>query len=211
LRSRELPVYERWDAELNQELKNRWDTEHFAKRRLCTAWGEDRLGYWICDNQSKNNTLPGPCSSHQGTLSTAAPYDFQICKCQQRRMSCRCRQTCVTSGCGNFKLDDRQTCILHSRPRKYSPHLLTEKQKEAMRGKGKCDLCLKPHKALHIDHDHSHCPPGKYCRACIRGSLCPGCNTRLVAGYEALPESMRDSLVLNKYLQRRPMAVAGET
>lgn len=44
---------------------------------------------------------------------------------------------------------------------------------------GGCAICGTPPngRRLHVDHDHSHCPDGKGCPACVRGLLCSPCNT----------------------------------
>lgn len=47
-----------------------------------------------------------------------------------------------------------------------------------------CGLCCEPFKnnrSRHIDHDHSCCPGNWGCAKCIRGVVCPGCNT--LAGF----------------------------
>lgn len=47
--------------------------------------------------------------------------------------------------------------------------------------RGCCYLCGDPLPAnrrhVHIDHDHSCCPPGKSCATCRRGLACHPCNT----------------------------------
>lgn len=48
---------------------------------------------------------------------------------------------------------------------------------------GRCAICLEEPTEGHplcVDHDHTHCGgPRSGCRDCVRGLLCPTCNTRI--------------------------------
>lgn len=44
---------------------------------------------------------------------------------------------------------------------------------------GLCAVCGRAGQRLQIDHDHRHCPGRIGCRHCVRGMLCPRCNTAL--------------------------------
>lgn len=44
---------------------------------------------------------------------------------------------------------------------------------------GTCEICKRGFDNLHIDHDHSCCPGNYSCGKCLRGLLCPGCNSNL--------------------------------
>jgi hypothetical protein len=44
---------------------------------------------------------------------------------------------------------------------------------------GLCAVCGRAGQRLQIDHDHRHCPGRTGCRHCVRGMLCPRCNTAL--------------------------------
>lgn len=48
----------------------------------------------------------------------------------------------------------------------------------AMQG-GLCAICGRAGQPLQVDHDHRHCGGSLGCRACVRGMLCPRCNTAL--------------------------------
>lgn len=49
-----------------------------------------------------------------------------------------------------------------------------------------CALCNKDiDRTAHIDHDHDCCSRDNYCLKCIRGLLCPACNSML-GQYEKL-------------------------
>lgn len=72
-------------------------------------------------------------------------------------------------------------------------------------GKGKCwNFGCENIGNLHMDHDHSCCPPGKYkrgkhsCGNCVRGMLCKDCNTTL----GQMKESPRKIRGLANYLNR---------
>lgn len=45
---------------------------------------------------------------------------------------------------------------------------------------GACAGCGTVHANddLQVDHDHTHCPGVRSCGACVRGLLCPSCNSR---------------------------------
>jgi hypothetical protein len=46
--------------------------------------------------------------------------------------------------------------------------------------KGLCDICSTPiTDCWRVDHDHACCPGAKSCGLCIRGLLCPRCNSLL--------------------------------
>jgi hypothetical protein len=61
---------------------------------------------------------------------------------------------------------------------------------------GACAICGRLGERLQLDHDH-RCHPGKTgCRRCVRGALCPRCNTALGRfGDRLIPR-------LNAYLSR---------
>jgi hypothetical protein len=45
---------------------------------------------------------------------------------------------------------------------------------------GLCAICRRPFPGTpQIDHDHECCSGSTGCRKCVRGLLCPQCNTRL--------------------------------
>ncbi|MGH9460378.1 MAG: endonuclease domain-containing protein [Vicinamibacteria bacterium] len=82
---------------------------------------------------------------------------------------------------------------------------ITAAQYQALlEAQGGCALCGKDKNAqarrLHIDHDHGCCPRKRSCGKCIRGLLCNSCNSHMLPGYEALPESLKTWDWLNAYL-----------
>lgn len=62
---------------------------------------------------------------------------------------------------------------------------------------GICAICPEQLKLYgtktHIDHDHSCCSTGKGCGKCVRGLLCPACNTGL-GGFKDSTESLRRAI-----------------
>ena len=57
---------------------------------------------------------------------------------------------------------------------------------------GACAICGRLGERLQIDHDHRHCPGRTGCRHCVRGALCPRCNTALGRiGDHRIPQLMR--------------------
>ena len=64
-------------------------------------------------------------------------------------------------------------------------HALLPEQQAQMRvdQQGCCYLCERQlpdnSQQVHVDHDHSHCPPGTSCAICRRGLACSSCNTAI--------------------------------
>ncbi len=57
---------------------------------------------------------------------------------------------------------------------------------------GACALCERLGERLQVDHDHRHCPGREGYRACVRGMLCPRCNTALgKLGDHRIPKLIR--------------------
>ncbi|MFJ2167645.1 endonuclease domain-containing protein [Streptomyces griseofuscus] len=81
---------------------------------------------------------------------------------------------------------------------------------------GRCAICRiegqsKTYEDWHVDHDHSCCPyigtgRGRSCGRCIRGLLCPPCNTRGLSWYERIPAHMQTINEVNSYLENPPFA-----
>jgi hypothetical protein len=69
---------------------------------------------------------------------------------------------------------------------------------EMLATQGGCALCgvteCQTGRVMPVDHDHT--------TGVVRGILCHRCNATLLPGYEALPEHLRDSCVINNYLAR---------
>lgn len=76
-------------------------------------------------------------------------------------------------------------------------------------GQGGCHLCFEDESLgrLAVDHDHSHCGPGRGCKQCVRGLLCRTCN-RMLGHIESKP-ALRARFA--DYLERRPLAVSTGT
>ena len=66
-------------------------------------------------------------------------------------------------------------------PNRRKAHGLAVAERDALAALqgGLCAICLQPSDRLQIDHDHRHCPGTEGCRLCIRGLLCPKCNSGL--------------------------------
>lgn len=64
----------------------------------------------------------------------------------------------------------------------------------------------------HVDHDHSHCPPGRSCRVCQRGLACNDCNVAIgIAGDDpARLRRMADALEAAQNGVKERMATAIE-
>ena len=66
-------------------------------------------------------------------------------------------------------------------PRRNKVHGLTADERDALVAlqRGLCAICARAGQPLQVDHDHRHCPGTEGCRQCVRGMLCPRCNTAL--------------------------------
>ncbi|MFH9852639.1 endonuclease domain-containing protein [Streptomyces althioticus] len=69
-----------------------------------------------------------------------------------------------------------------------------------------CGVTQPDGSVWHIDHDHTCCPVDivTTCGNCIRGLLCPPCNTRALAWYEQLAAELQTFDLLNNYLNNPP-------
>lgn len=68
----------------------------------------------------------------------------------------------------------------------------------------KCEICNRDVDldSMRIDHDHSCCPKGSYCKDCVRGVLCNGCNSGLGMFLDN-PDSLTAAVV---YVKSRSIA-----
>jgi hypothetical protein len=66
-------------------------------------------------------------------------------------------------------------------PIRRKAHGLTADERDALRAAqhGLCAICRQPSDRLAVDHDHRHCEGTYGCRLCVRGMLCPTCNSGL--------------------------------
>lgn len=72
-----------------------------------------------------------------------------------------------------------------------------------------CALCCEPFtskRQRHIDHDHKCCPGNWGCPKCIRGIVCPGCNT--LVGYLENKTRLIDKFY-EQYTSGRPFGQLG--
>lgn len=86
-------------------------------------------------------------------------------------------------------------------------HNLTEDNYNAMvvAQDGKCAICDRTTNILFIDHNHNCCPGKGSCGKCVRGLLCPGCNSAVGALGEN-PEIFAKALA---YLRRQNEVLHG--
>lgn len=56
--------------------------------------------------------------------------------------------------------------------------------------------------SMRIDHDHACCPSGSYCKNCVRGVLCNGCNS----GLGMFLDSPRSLMAAVGYVKARSIA-----
>ncbi len=66
-------------------------------------------------------------------------------------------------------------------PIRRKAHGLTADERDALvRLQGNaCAICKEVSDKLAVDHNHMHCPGKEGCRNCVRGMLCPRCNSAL--------------------------------
>ena len=97
-------------------------------------------------------------------------------------------RVCPVSGCGRKKIPSASLCG-RCRQARWRYGLTDEQFEEMMLPQNrKCHNpgCGVDNVELHLDHDHSCCPPGKFesrtrlsCGSCVRGWLCRPCNVSL--------------------------------
>lgn len=153
-----------------------------GSRKICVVVG--------CDRATKNRDY---CEPHHKELRAVNDSEWSV------------YDECPTSGCGRTKLKNREICSRCTQlmwrysltvPRLLKMHSESERECNNPGCRSRDDL--------HVDHDHSCCPPGKYgkghkksCGECVRGWLCSSCNKSL----GALQENPRRIQGLLDYLQ----------
>lgn len=90
-----------------------------------------------------------------------------------------CRQ-CTSMRVKQWQKNNELKLKSYVKSRRWTRHGLTEHQFNTMMmlHDGNCHACFK-NPAVHIDHDHSHCPGMFGCNKCVRGILCYNCNLAL--------------------------------
>lgn len=63
--------------------------------------------------------------------------------------------------------------------RLYRSRGFSQEQFETVMYTTHCEVCNVFLKTPNVDHDHNHCPSGKWCVLCFRGVVCSDCNTLL--------------------------------
>ena len=113
---------------------------------------------------------------------------------------------CPSPGCGRMRLANSDVCK-RCRQFKWRYSFTTEQVIDLfLPERRKCENTgCQSIIDLHMDHDHSCCPPGKFpqankvsCGKCVRGWLCASCNKTLGAMQES-PERIRGLL---EFLER---------
>lgn len=162
----------------SRDSRRKWFNED-GSRKTCTTAG--------CDNPVH---VRGVCSTH---------YDRD----HKRRfgLSAKPAVFCPVAGCGRKKAQGSVICG-RCRQARWRYGLSDETFMEMMKPNNR--RCANPGcgsvERLHVDHDHSCCPPGKFvqsskvsCGECVRGWLCRSCNTSLGLMQES-PERIRGLL-----------------
>lgn len=176
-----------------------------TERSFCTTWGcgEYHYAHGLCkkhyQTEYRKTAQRKPCSI-DGCTRTAD--SGKLCTSHYRRKKDGnidapirpVNQTgCIVDECDGEHYA-KGCCRQHYKPpstASASGGMLKMKYKIDLRDRqlmldaqgGKCALCFKEPSAGHplcVDHDHTHCGgPRRGCRQCVRGLLCPTCNTRL--------------------------------
>lgn len=107
------------------------------------------------------------------------------------RENTRARREADPEGMREIERRSRQNNLEQRRARDRAKQPIVTLKKHSMRPEdfaalweaqmGRCCYCgndlPRDRKQVHVDHDHSCCPPNKSCGDCRRGLACQGCNT----------------------------------
>lgn len=128
-----------------------------------------------------------PTCSEDGCERTVAILKRGLCEMHYKRDAYRTagQGRCVVVGCGKRVSAAGLKCSRHGR--KLRGLTFAEREDYFGQIRGRCDVCAVPITldTLYIDHDHAHCLNG--CRKCVRGFICPACNSlegMIAAGIE---------------------------
>ena len=106
-------------------------------------------------------------------------------------------EICGAPGCAKLAIN-KHLCANHYKLS--SMHKMSLEQIVDLYTDPSCDICGDNGETsrLHIDHDHSCCPPKTSCDKCRRGLLCSGCNTSIGLLKEDIPRIK----AIIRYLER---------
>jgi hypothetical protein len=160
--------YAHWrrHGDVNAPYKHKWATELVCV--VCGAEVEQGSGR----RKHCSNACQMADSRHSGERPTHATCRLCGQEFSLSRRNGRLQRT-DTAWCRDCGRDSPEAM-------RYKRYGITPEQYDTALAEG-CPICLRKVDTLHVDHDHSCCPPRKHrlCGGCTRGLICGSCNRAL--------------------------------